>query len=42
VMATILGTCLLSFTVTHLLYIRFVREEITALASWLRHTEKSA
>jgi len=36
VMATILGTCLLSFAVTHLLYIRFVRAEIKALISWLR------
>src|SRR6266480_7418927 len=31
VMATILGTCLLSFAVTHLLYLRAVREEIRAL-----------
>ena len=36
VMATILGTCLLSFAVTHLLYLRFVRAEIRALTSWLR------
>jgi hypothetical protein len=36
VMATILGTCLLSFAVTHLLYLRFVRAEIRALISWLR------
>ena len=31
VMATILGTCLLSFAVTHLLYFRAVRAEIKAL-----------
>jgi hypothetical protein len=36
VMATILGTCLLSCAVTHLVYIRFVRAEIGALISWLR------
>lgn len=36
VMATILGTCLLSFAITHLLYFLAVREEIRALASWLR------
>src|SRR5882757_6372739 len=36
VMATILGTCLLSFAITHLLYFRAVREEIGALASRLR------
>jgi len=36
VMATILGTCLLSFAITHLLYLRTVREEIRALISWLR------
>jgi hypothetical protein len=36
VIATILGTCLLSFAVTHLLYLRTVRQEITALVSWLR------
>ena len=36
VMATILGTCFLSFTITHLLYIRAVREEIGALVRWLR------
>src|SRR5262245_56880531 len=36
VLATILGTCLLSFAVTHLLYFRAVRAEITALARWLR------
>jgi hypothetical protein len=38
VMATILGTCLLSFAITHLLYLRAVREEIGALVSWLRLT----
>jgi hypothetical protein len=31
VMATILGTCLLSFAITHLLYLRAVLEEITPL-----------
>jgi hypothetical protein len=31
VMATILGTCLLSFAITHLLYLRAVLEEITVL-----------
>jgi len=36
VMATILGTCLLSFAVTHLVYLGFVRAEIKALISWLR------
>src|SRR5438270_266686 len=36
VMATILGTCLLSFAITHLLYFRAVREEISALVTWLR------
>jgi hypothetical protein len=36
VMATILGTCLLSFAVTHLLYFRAVGEEIRALVSRLR------
>ena len=36
VLATILGTCLLSFAVTHLLYLRLVRAEIRALISWLR------
>src|SRR5437868_6961250 len=33
VMATILGTCLLSFAITHLLYFRAVREEVGALVS---------
>jgi len=33
VMATILGTCLLSFAITHLLYLRGVREEIGTLVS---------
>src|SRR5712671_3892833 len=33
VMGTILGTCLLSFAITHLLYLRAVREEIRALVS---------
>ena len=36
VMVTILGTCLLSFAVTHLLYFLAVREEVSALVSWLR------
>ena len=36
VMATILGTCFLSFAITHLLYLRAVREEIRTLVSWLR------
>jgi hypothetical protein len=36
VMAIILGTCSLSFAVTHLLYIRAVREEIRAFVSRLR------
>lgn len=36
VMATILGACLFSFVVTHLLYLRFVREEIALCAGWLR------
>lgn len=36
VMATILGTCLLSFAITHLLYFSAVREEISALVSRLR------
>ncbi len=36
VMATILGTCLLSFAVTHLLYFLAVRDEVRTLASWLR------
>jgi hypothetical protein len=35
-MATILGTCLLSFAITHLLYFCAVREEISALVSRLR------
>jgi hypothetical protein len=41
VMATIFGTCLLSFAVTHLLYIRAVREEVRALARWLQHLFRS-
>jgi len=36
VMATIVGTCLLSFAITHLLYFQAVRREIRALVSWLR------
>jgi hypothetical protein len=37
VTATIFGICHLSFAVTHLIYLRFVREEMSALVSWLRH-----
>jgi hypothetical protein len=36
VMATILGACLLSFVVTHLLYFLAVGKEIRALVRWLR------
>jgi hypothetical protein len=36
VMGTIVGTCLLSFAVTHLVYLGFVRAEIKALINWLR------
>lgn len=36
VMATILGACLLSFAVTHLLYFVAVGQEIRALVRWLR------
>ncbi|WP_024516326.1 hypothetical protein [Bradyrhizobium sp. Tv2a-2] len=35
-MTTILGSCLLSFAVTHLLYFRAVRNEIRAVATWLQ------
>jgi hypothetical protein len=42
VMATILGTCLLSFAVTHLLYFRAVRKEIRALVNWLRPVPTTA
>jgi hypothetical protein len=35
VMATILGTCLLSLAVTHLLYVFAVGKEIRALVRWL-------
>jgi hypothetical protein len=35
VMAIILGTCLLSFAITHLLYLRAVREEIGRFYRWL-------
>jgi hypothetical protein len=41
VMATILGTCLLSFAITHLLYFCAVREEIGALVSRLRDLSRS-
>src|SRR5258705_9482871 len=34
-MATILGTCLLSFAITHLLYLRAVREEIRSFRQFL-------
>src|SRR5258705_12252575 len=37
VMATILGTWLLSFAITHLLYLRAVREEIRALVRFLQN-----
>ncbi|MBR1200952.1 hypothetical protein JQ574_33645 [Bradyrhizobium sp. AUGA SZCCT0158] len=36
VMSTILGTCLLSFAITHLLYFLAVGKEVRALVSWLR------
>src|SRR3954449_11105494 len=36
VMATIVGTCLLSFAITHLLYFRAVRKEIKALVGRVR------
>jgi hypothetical protein len=36
VMATILGTCLLSFAITHLFYFLAVGQEVRALVSWLR------
>ena len=36
VMAAILGACLLSFVVTHLLYFFAVGQEIRALVRWLR------
>lgn len=36
VMATILGACLLSFVITHLLYVFAVGQEIKALVRWLR------
>ena len=42
VMAAILGTCLLSFAITHLLYIRAVRQEIRAFINWLRPRSFSA
>jgi hypothetical protein len=35
-MAILLGTCLLSFVVTHLIYFLFVQKEIADLLSWLR------
>jgi hypothetical protein len=38
VMATILGTCLLSFAITHLLYLRAVGYEIRALVLFLQKT----
>jgi len=41
VLTTILGTCLLSFAVTHLLYFRAVREEIRALVGWLQDRFRS-
>src|SRR4051794_20559856 len=36
VMAIIVGTCVLSFAATHLLYIWLVRKEIKVLVNWLR------
>jgi hypothetical protein len=42
VMATIVGACLLSFAITHLLYLRAVRQEIRALIVWLRPISSSA
>jgi hypothetical protein len=42
VMATILGTCLLSFAITHLLYFCAVGQEIGALISWLRRISFSS
>ncbi len=42
VMATILGTCLLSFAITHLLYLCAVGQEIGALISRLRHISFSS
>jgi hypothetical protein len=41
VLATILGTCLLSFAVTHLLYFLAVREEIRTLVRWLHDLSRS-
>jgi hypothetical protein len=41
VLATILGSCLLSFAVTHLLYLCAVRREITLLVSRLRTIKSS-
>jgi hypothetical protein len=35
-MAVILGTCLLSCVVTHLIYFLFVQKELAALIDWLR------
>ena len=35
-LTTILGACLLSFAITHLLYFQAVRKEISALVRWLR------
>ena len=40
VMATILGACLLSFAITHLLYFCAVREEIGALIRFLRNGQR--
>jgi hypothetical protein len=42
VMATILGTCLLSIAVTHLHYFCAVGKEIRALVSWLRSSRPAA
>ena len=40
VMATILAMCLLSFAITHVLYLRAVRYEIGALVNWLNRRIK--
>jgi hypothetical protein len=42
VMAIILGTCLLSLVVTHLLYVFAVGKEIRSLVSWLRPSPRTA
>jgi hypothetical protein len=42
VMGTILGTCLLSFAITHLLYVRAVREEIRVFRMFRRFHRPTA